>query len=115
MRVPQGSELVFLSGITARNAEGTIVHEGDVGGQARQIYDKMASILAEVGSTLADVVSTTTYVTDMTEVDAVHLARAECFGDVRPASTTVEVSRFYDRRQLIEVQAVAMARATGGQ
>ena len=64
--------------------------------------------LAECGSGPADVVRTVTYVTDIDEMEQVSKAHFEVFGDVRPASTMVEVSRLVDPRMTVEIEAYAV-------
>lgn len=64
--------------------------------------------LAECGSGPADVVRTVTYVTDIDEMEQVSRAHFEVFGDVRPASTMVEVSRLVDPRMTVEIEAYAV-------
>jgi len=76
--------------------------------QSVSALDIIQSALAEVGSSAADVVRTVTYVTnidDMPEVARAHLA---VFGDVKPVSTLVEVSRLIDPRMTVEIEAYAV-------
>jgi 2-iminobutanoate/2-iminopropanoate deaminase len=107
VRVPPGAELVFISGITARQKDGTLLADADIDGQARLIFDNIKGILSEVGGTLDDIVKTTAYVRDAEQIERYRDVRNEYFGYEPPASTIVEVSRLYDPRMLVEVEAIA--------
>lgn len=101
-------QLVFVSGLTARSADGTIQALGDVGGQARQILAALQGVLQEAGGTLTDVRQIRTYVLDIDCAwAAVEPVWREFWPDRLPASTMVQVSRLFDARQLIETDAIA--------
>jgi len=104
---PDGKRLAFVSGLTARTADGTIVHVGDVGGQTRQVLENLRAVLSAAGATLDDVVQIRTYVRDVSHWSRIQEVWERFWGDVWPASTLVEVRRLYDERQLIEMEAVA--------
>ncbi len=105
---PAAGTLVFVSGLTARRADSAIVAVGDIEGQARQVLENLKRILADLGGTLDDVVRIVTYLRNMEDHPVVHKIRREYFGDRPPASTTVEISRLFDPRQLIEIEATAV-------
>lgn len=107
-RAIRAGDRVLVAGTTAVDANGQVVGEGDVGAQARFIFDKIGMALAAAGSRLADVVRTRIYVTDMSRWEAVGLAHGEVFKDVRPVSTLVEVSKLIDPRLLVEIEAEAV-------
>lgn len=102
---------VHVSGTTATDAEGGIVGEGDVGAQTRQAMANVEQALSDAGASLTDVVRSRLFVTDIDEWEAVGEAHAEVFGDVRPATSMVEVSSLIDPRLLVEVEAVAVVAA----
>lgn len=108
IEVPAGAGMLVLSGLTSRESDGTIVSEGDVGGQIRQVLKQLAAILAQRSLSLDDVVRVRTYTRDIESWPAVEGAFREAFGDVWPASTFVEVTRLYDPRQLVELEADAV-------
>jgi len=113
VEVPPGAGMLLVSGLTSRDSDGTIVSDGDVGGQMRQILKQLAVILAERSLSLDDVVRVRTYTRDIQSWPAVEEVFRESFGVVWPASTFVEVTRLYDPRQLVEMEAVAVIRADG--
>jgi enamine deaminase RidA (YjgF/YER057c/UK114 family) len=108
VRVPAGGDLLFISGLTARSADGTIVAAGDIHGQTRQVLDNLTLILEEAGGTLDDVVRIVTYLRNADHHPIVHAIRHEYFRGQLPASTTVTVTRLFDERQLIELEATAV-------
>jgi 2-iminobutanoate/2-iminopropanoate deaminase len=110
VQAPAAGKLVFVSGITARNADGKIEGVGDPAAQAKRILENLRIILAEAGGSLDDVVRIVTYLRDMQHHPAVHAVRHQYFGDSPPASTTVEVSRLFDESQLVEIEATAIIR-----
>ena len=95
------------------NEEATIEGEGDIEIQTRRIMESLKRILAEAGGTLDDVVRVVIYLVDLNDYMLVHKVRMEYFGDQPPASTCVEVSRLYDPRQLIEIEATAIIPSDG--
>jgi 2-iminobutanoate/2-iminopropanoate deaminase len=108
VRVPAGRELMFISGLTARDREGTIVAPDDARGQTRQILDNMAALLAEAGATLEDLVKVTVYVRDIADFSAINEVRREYFQGVPPASSLVQVAGLADQRFRVEIEGVAL-------
>jgi enamine deaminase RidA (YjgF/YER057c/UK114 family) len=107
-----GARLVFVSGITSRNPDGTVHAPGDISAQTRRVCESLQTALEASGAALADVVSVTVHVTDITEFDAIHAVRREFFPVEPPTSTMVQVSRLVDARSMIEITAVAAVTAT---
>lgn len=102
-----GGELLFVSGLLSRDATGAIVGVGDMGAQIAQVGENLAACLAASGATLADLVKTTTYVTDIDAFFRHADVRMRYFGPGLPASTTVEVRRLSHPDFLVEVEAIA--------
>jgi 2-iminobutanoate/2-iminopropanoate deaminase len=104
----RAGNLLFVSGCVAVDADGKPVGEGDVVAQARQVFANIGLCLAAAGATFADVVKVTTFLTDIDDRGRINPVRQEVFGDVRPASTLVEVSALVLPEFLIEVEVVAL-------
>lgn len=105
-----GTKYVHTSGITSRGEDGAVVGPGDIEAQTRQVLEKLASVLADAGCELGDVLKVTVFVTDMTHFEAIHKVRREFFNPPYPASTMVEVSRLVDPSSMIEIEAIACRR-----
>jgi enamine deaminase RidA (YjgF/YER057c/UK114 family) len=101
---------VWVSGTTASDAAGNVIAKGDAAGQARYILKKIDSALREAGASLADVVRTRVYVTNIAEWEAIGRVHGEVFGEIRPASAMVEVAKLIDPAHLVEIEVDAFVR-----
>ena len=103
----QAGDLLFVSGIVPVDENRELVGGDDVVAQARAVFANMSDVLAAAGCTFADVVKVTVFLTDVADRPLVNPVREEFFGEARPASTLVDVSRLVLPEFLIEVEAVA--------
>jgi 2-iminobutanoate/2-iminopropanoate deaminase len=99
-------DTLYVSGIVPVDAAGAVVGD-DVVAQARQVFALMGRVLAAAGAGPGDVVKVTVYLLDIDDRPAINPVRQEFFGDARPASTLVEVSRLAVPGARLEVEAVA--------
>ncbi|GAB4215040.1 MAG: RidA family protein [Synechococcales cyanobacterium] len=99
---------IWVAGTTATLADGSIVGLGDPYRQTQQILQTIGAALEEAGSQLSHVVRTRLYVVNIADWEAIGRAHGEVFGQIRPASTMVEVSRLIDPRLLVEIEAEAV-------
>jgi reactive intermediate/imine deaminase len=100
--------LVFLSGMTARRADGSIAGIGDVEAQTRQVCENLKAAVEEAGGTLDDIVRVDVYVRNMEHFDLIHKVRREYFKAPAPASTMVEICKMTSPDYLIEINAIAV-------
>ncbi len=95
---------MFVSGTTARPPH----LDGDAHVQARAALDLVADALTQAGAGLRHVVRTVVYVVDMADAPLVAQAHLEVFGQVRPASTLVQVAALTSAMARVEVEATAV-------
>jgi 2-iminobutanoate/2-iminopropanoate deaminase len=102
--------LVFISGMTARRADGTIAGVGDIEAQTRQVCENLKAAVEAAGGTMDDICRVDVYVRNMEHFERIHKVRREYFKSPPPASTMVEVSKFTSPDYLIEISAIAVVR-----
>lgn len=98
---------LYVSGLTSRTSDGTIVGVGSMAAQAQQVMENMKVVLAAAGATLDHVVQIRTYVTDISSWDDIEKVWRGYWGEVWPASTLVQIDRLFDPTQMIEMEAIA--------
>lgn len=100
--------LIYVCGQLPIDAEGNLVGDGDVAGQAEQVFENMEAVLEANGTSMRDVVKTNTYVTDISRIAEVNEVRARHFSsDAAPTSTTMEVGGLARPGWMVEIEAVA--------
>jgi enamine deaminase RidA (YjgF/YER057c/UK114 family) len=105
---------IVAVGGTAAGSGGKAVAIGDPAAQTRAILEIIEKALADVGASLEDVVRTRTYLVDVAHWEAVGRVHGEFFGDIRPASTMLQVAGFISADWLVEIEADAVVPGTSG-
>lgn len=105
------TSILTIAGQGPIDADGRLLHEGDVAAQLALALANVAAVLAEAGMTMADVAMLRTYTTDIAATLAVwdtvaeHLASE---GATAPA-TLVEVTRLAVPGMVVEIDGLAIA------
>lgn len=106
-RAVRAGQFVFVAGTTGTDASGAVVAP-DGYAQAKKALERIVLALDEAGARVEDVVRTRMYVTDISQWEAIGRAHAEVFGEVRPASTMIEVRRLIAPDIVVEIEADAV-------
>ena len=106
-RAVKMGDRIEITGTTAVE-EDRIIGEGDAYAQAACILNKIKIYLEELGASMEDVIRTRMYVTDISLWEEVGRAHYEYFGEIKPATSMVEVSALIDPRMLVEIEATAI-------
>ncbi|MEV4639297.1 RidA family protein [Actinoplanes sp. NPDC049548] len=105
---------VSVAGTAPIAADGSTAGPGDVYAQSVRCLDIAEQALRDSGATLADVIRTRVMLVDVTRWREAARAHGERFGEVRPACTFVEVSRFIDPAWLVEFEVDAVVAESDG-
>ncbi len=106
-RAVRVGDRVYVSGTTATDERGEIVGSGDANAQTLQTIRNIERALQQFGAGLETVVRTRMFVTDISRWEEYGRAHGELFGEVRPATSMVEVKSLIDARMLVEIEADA--------
>jgi enamine deaminase RidA (YjgF/YER057c/UK114 family) len=99
---------VFVAGTVAWGDDGEIVGIGDMYTQAKQTLRNIERALAAAGATMADVVRTRMFMTDVSRWSEVAKAHGEVFGEIRPAATGIEIKALVQPEFLVEIEVDAV-------
>lgn len=106
-RATRAGDLIFVSGTTATGPDGKALHPGDAAAQSATVLDRIVAAIKELGAGPQHVVETRIYLTDMSSWQAVGRAHGLVFGEVRPATTIVQVGPLISPDLLVEISAIA--------
>lgn len=106
-RAVQVGNTLEVAGTVAMGDQG-LVGKGNMYEQTRFALQKIEKVLGQAGFSLADVVRTRVFVTDISRWEEAGRAHGEFFGNIKPASSMIEVSRLIDPDFLVEIEATAI-------
>jgi reactive intermediate/imine deaminase len=99
---------IYIAGQVAFDQAGSVVGKGDFAAQATQVFENLKAALAAVGATFDNVAKVNTYVTDMSQLQALRDIRARYYGKNAPASTLVQIQQLAHPDLMIEIEAIAV-------
>ena len=99
-------ELVFVTGVVARDAHGNMVAPDDMRGQTRQCLENIRHVIEAAGGKLEDLVKVTVFIRPGTDYAAMNEVRREMLDGIAFASSTVQVG-LNEKAALLEIEAVA--------
>jgi len=106
--VVQGTgKIVHLKGQVALDADGDVVGEGNIEIQVEKTLENIKSVLSSFGGRMEDIYTLTHHVTNIDEFMGTGHIRTRYFTPPYPATTTVEVSRLYNPKLLVEITGAA--------
>jgi len=113
-RAVRAGATVAVAATAPLGPDGRTVGRGDPAAQARRCLEIIAAALESAGASLRHVVRTRVLLTRIADWEAVAVVHGEFFRDIRPANTTIQVSRFIDPDWLVEIEADAVIDDGGG-
>lgn len=99
---------IWVTGTVDSDEGGNVGHPGDAGAQAAAALATIKKVIEELGGTLEGVVRTRMFVTDISQWEEIGRAHGKVFGEIRPATTMVEVSKLISPGFLVEIEADAV-------
>lgn len=110
--VTSGGRTLWLAGQDASDVEGHIVAPGDLVRQLDQVLHNLHAVVHEAGGQMTDIVKLTIFVRDrdqyVTKQRELGDVWKRYFGDYYPALALFEVSSFFQKEALIELEGVAV-------
>lgn len=107
-RAVRDGQIVAVSGTAPIGSDGATVGAGDAGTQARRCFEIIREALASVGADLDSVIRTRMFLVRTEDWEKVAAVHGEIFGEIRPASTMVQVKGLLDPEWLVEIEADAI-------
>jgi enamine deaminase RidA (YjgF/YER057c/UK114 family) len=107
-RAVRVGDVIAISGTAPLGLDGRTIGSGDVAAQARRCLEIIGAALENAGASLRDVVRTRILLVRIEDWQAVAAVHGEVFGDIRPANTIMQVSRFIDPEWLVELEVDAV-------
>jgi len=107
-RAVRRGNIIMVSGTTAHGPDGTVLHPGDTGAQARVCLQRIERAICALGGALEDVIRTCVYLAPGASWEQAAEAHREAFAAIRPANTTLYVADLIGDGFLVEIEAYAV-------
>ena len=107
-RAVRAGTWISVSGTAPLGPNGETVGRGDAAAQARRCLEIIAAALERADARMADVVRTRILLTRIEDWEAVARVHGEVFGEIRPANTVMQITRFINPEWLVEIEADAV-------
>ena len=107
-RAVRSNRIIAVAGTAPIGPDGKTVGIGDPAAQARKCIEIISNALEQAGASLSDVIRTRILLTRTEDWEQVGMVHGEFFGNIRPANTVMQVTRFIDPEWLVEIEADAV-------
>jgi enamine deaminase RidA (YjgF/YER057c/UK114 family) len=107
-RAVRSGRFIAVAGTAPIGPDGKTVGKGDPAAQARRCIEIIGNALEQSGANLSDVIRTRILLTRIEDWESVGRVHGEFFGNIRPANTVMQVTRFIDPDWLVEIEADAV-------
>jgi enamine deaminase RidA (YjgF/YER057c/UK114 family) len=107
-RAVRSGRIIAVAGTAPIGPDGKTVGNGDPAAQARRCIEIIHNALEQSGANLSDVIRTRILLTRIEDWKSVGQVHGEFFGNIRPANTVMQVTRFIDPDWLVEIEADAV-------
>jgi enamine deaminase RidA (YjgF/YER057c/UK114 family) len=107
-RAVKVGNLVEVTGTVAVDEDNNLIGEGCAYLQTKFIIQKIEAVLKQAGAELRHVVRTRMFVTDISQWEEYGRAHGECFKDIRPCTSMIEVKGLIAPEYLVEIEATAI-------
>lgn len=107
-RAVRAGRIIAVTGTAPLGPGGRTVGVDDPAAQARRCLEIIREALEQLGASLSDVIRTRILLTRIEDWEAVARVHGEIFGEIRPANTIMQVTRFIDPDWLVEIEADAV-------
>ena len=99
---------IEVTGTVAVDENNTLIGEGSAYLQTKFILQKIELFLKQAGAEMKDVVRTRMFVTDISQWQEYGRAHGECFSNIKPCTSMIEVKGLIAPEYLIEIEATAI-------
>ena len=107
-RAVRSGRFIAVAGTAPIGPDGKTVGNGDPAAQVRRCIEIIRNALEQSGANLSDVIRTRILLTRIEDWESIGQVHGEFFGNIRPANTVMQVTRFIDSDWLVEIEADAV-------